>query len=121
MSECVDPRRHLAGNMRSGRHRPLHEHAATDHHVHFSRMPGYVDLEAFGRRLVADYQLLPRCGDVAVTLTTRRLRVTRLEDRVDSFGSAYPCRGAAGERRRKYAVNADRADAARMPPHVRER
>ena len=86
-----------------------------------SGMPGTLTFTVCGFCLVVLDEPPERRADVAVALAARGLRAARVENRIDPFAGARPCRHAAGERRRKDAVDADRTDALWMEPHVGER
>ena len=121
MGKRVDRRGNFRRDMRSGRHRPLHQHAAADLHVHFSGPPGNLNVDGLRRGFVLDDESAERRADVAIAFTARRLISTCLENGVDSLAGAGPRRDSAGKRRRKDAVDRNRPDSAGMLPHVCER
>ena len=56
------------GEVRPGRHRPLHEHATADHHVYRSRTSRHADFDGLRRRLILADQTVERRADVSVAL-----------------------------------------------------
>ena len=121
VSEGVDGRGNLRRRVRPRRHGPLHEHAAADRHLHRvgnagharpSRSPGSARISA---RAAGTSRRCRRSARGSAAARCRRANIASIPS-----PALCPCRHAAGQGRRKDAVDADRADALRVKPHIGE-